>query len=81
MSVSTPSHFVFDSYSDRLWICFGFRCELKIYEVNVERGTMMDIDSKFQFGGRAFSMNCLNENLVLVGTLCGSLLAFSINDR
>ncbi|CAF3214029.1 unnamed protein product [Rotaria socialis] len=62
-----------------VWIAFGSQYSLHIFEVNVERGIMMDIE--VTYNSRAFCMACVNSELVLIGTLCGTLLGFSIDDR
>ncbi|CAF3384129.1 unnamed protein product [Rotaria sp. Silwood1] len=62
-----------------VWIAFGSQYALHIFEVNVERGIMIDLD--VTYNSRAFCMTCVNSELVLIGTLCGTLLGFSIDER
>ncbi|CAF4134934.1 unnamed protein product, partial [Rotaria sp. Silwood2] len=62
-----------------VWIAFGSQYALHLFEVNVERGIMIDLE--ITYNSRAFCMTCVNNELVLVGTLCGTLLGFSIDER
>ncbi|CAF0782240.1 unnamed protein product [Adineta ricciae] len=62
-----------------VWIAFGSRYSLHLFEVNVERGIMMDLETSYN--SRAFCMACVNNEFVLIGTLCGTLLSYSIDDR
>ncbi|CAF0741810.1 unnamed protein product [Rotaria sordida] len=62
-----------------VWIAFGSQYSLHLFEVSVERGIMIDLE--VTYNSRAFCMTCVNSELVLVGTLCGTLLSFSIDER
>ncbi|UJR36374.1 hypothetical protein I4U23_029098 [Adineta vaga] len=62
-----------------VWIAFGSQYSLHLFEVNIERGIMIDLETTYN--SRAFCMTCVNNEIVLIGTLCGTLLNFSIDDR
>ena len=42
---------------DLLWIAFGCQFSLQIYEVNVERGIMMDLELRVKFLFEFISLN------------------------
>ncbi|CAF0889986.1 unnamed protein product, partial [Didymodactylos carnosus] len=79
-----------------LWFVFGSQFEYRIFEVNIERGIMIDLEltvciiqqrtiritlNYFQYNSRAYCMDCVKSDLVLVGTLSGTLLGYSIENR
>ncbi|CAF1308815.1 unnamed protein product [Adineta steineri] len=62
-----------------VWIAFGSQYALHLFEVNVEHGIMIDLETTYN--SRAFCMTCVNNEHVLIGTLCGTLLCFQIDER
>ena len=64
---------------NRLWLAFGSDFQTSFYEVEIERTSMMKLD--LRLSSRTFSMQCVDENFLLIGTLAGYLLGLTIEQK